>query len=152
MDKMYGWKFFETLNKLNAQVGRSITDTVTMLNSGERWVGVSNLAAGIASAEKGNPIGIIYPKSGTILMTTPTGLLKNAPHPNAGKLFMNWLLTPEAQQIIANSGYEHVIKKGVKTKPNAISLENVVTVRPTPEEIVKGIPEVKDKFRDTFGI
>jgi len=152
MTQMYGWTFFEKLNKLNPQVGRSITDTVTMLNSGERWIGVSNLAAGIESAQKGNPIGIVYPKSGTILMTTPTGLMKNAPHPNAGKLFMNWLLTSEAQQIIADSGYEHVIKNGVKTKPGAISLENVVTVRPTSEEIVKGIPEVKDKFRDTFGI
>jgi iron(III) transport system substrate-binding protein len=25
-------------------------------------------------------------------------------------------------------------------------------IRPTEEEITKGIPEVKEKFRDTFGV
>ena len=34
--KLYGWDFFEKLAKNNPQVGRSINDTVTMLNAGER--------------------------------------------------------------------------------------------------------------------
>lgn len=152
MDLMYGWDFFEKMNALDPHVGRSITDTVTMLNSGERWLGVSNLAAGIASADKGNPIGVVYPKSGTVLMTTPTALLKNSPHPNAGKLFLNWLLSTEGQQLIADARYEHVIKEGVTPAPGGIALDDVEVVRPSDEEIVKGIPEVKEKFRDTFGI
>src|SRR5436309_6072338 len=36
--KLYGWDFFEKLAKNNPQVGRSINDTVTMLNAGERMV------------------------------------------------------------------------------------------------------------------
>ena len=152
MNDMYGWDFFEKLNALNPHVGQSISDTVTMLNSGERWIGVSNIAAGLESADKGNPIGAVYPKSGTVIMTTPTGLLKNAPHPNAAKLFLNWLLTPQAQQIIADARYEHAVKEGVKNKPGTIALDDIKVVRPSPEEIKKGIPEVKDKFRDTFGI
>lgn len=152
MNNMYGWSFFEKLEALNPHVGRSITDTVTMLNSGERSIGVSNLAAGIASADKGNPIGVVYPKSGTVFMPTPTGLMKSSPHPNAGKLFLNWLLSPEAQQLIADVRYEPAVKKGVKTQPGSIDLDTIKLVRPTPEEIVKGIPEVKEKFRDTFGI
>ena len=31
-------------------------------------------------------------------------------------------------------------------------LEEIKIVRPTEDEITKGIPEVKDKFRDTFGV
>lgn len=152
MNQMYGWSFFEKLNALNPHVGRSITDTVTMLNSGERWIGVSNLGSAIASADKGNPIGVIYPKSGAVLMTSPTGLMKNAPHPYAGKLFLNWLLSPEAQQLISDVRYEHSIKSGVKVKPGSVDLDTLKLVRPTAEEIAKGIPEVKEKFRDTFGI
>ena len=39
MKKLYGWGFFEKLAKNKPQIGRSINDTVTMLNAGERMVG-----------------------------------------------------------------------------------------------------------------
>jgi iron(III) transport system substrate-binding protein len=34
----------------------------------------------------------------------------------------------------------------------AKSIAEVKTIRPTPAEIEKGIPEVKELFRETFGI
>ncbi len=42
--------------------------------------------------------------------------------------------------------------KGIKPAPGAKPLEEIKVMRPTEEEITKGIPEVKEKFRDTFGI
>ncbi|MEO8654312.1 MAG: extracellular solute-binding protein, partial [Ramlibacter sp.] len=38
MQKLYGWDYFAKLEKNKPQIGRSINDTVTMLNSKERWV------------------------------------------------------------------------------------------------------------------
>jgi len=40
----------------------------------------------------------------------------------------------------------------VKPLPGGRSIADVKTVRPSYEEIDKGIPEVKELFRDTFGI
>jgi len=37
MRKLYGWQYFEKLEKNKPQIGRSINDTVTMLNAKERW-------------------------------------------------------------------------------------------------------------------
>ena len=36
--------------------------------------------------------------------------------------------------------------------PGKKPLEQIKVARPTADEIAKGIPEVKEKFRDTFGI
>ena len=47
---------------------------------------------------------------------------------------------------------EDSINKHVKPLPGARSLAEIKTVRPTFDEIEKGIPEVKEQFRDTFGI
>jgi hypothetical protein len=44
------------------------------------------------------------------------------------------------------------VNKFVKPLPGARSLADVKTIRPTYDEIDKGIPEVKELFRDTFGI
>ena len=151
MRKMYGWDFFEKLEKNNPQIGRSINDTVTMLNAKERWVAAGPSATTLKSKDKGNPIAVSYPEDGSILMIAPSGILIDAPSPNAAKLHMEYLLSKEASEIHVKERGE-AIAKGVQPLPGARALDNVKTVRPTLEEIDKGIPEVKEEFRDTFGI
>ncbi|HKI99515.1 MAG TPA: extracellular solute-binding protein [bacterium] len=151
MRKMYGWDYFTKLEKNKPQIGRSINDTVTMLNAKERWVGAGPSATTLRSKDKGNPLGVIYPEDGTLLMISPSGVLKNAPAPNAGKLYIEFLMNKEAAEIEVKQRGESIVK-GVKPLPGARSLEHVKTVRPSLEEIQKGIPEVKELFRDTFGI
>lgn len=151
MRKLYGWNYFTQLAKNNPQIGRSINDTVTMLNAKERWVGAGPAATTLRSRDKGNPLGVVYPSDGTLLMISPSGILKNAPSPNAAKLYMEFLMTKAAAKVEMKQRGESIVK-GVKPLPGARSLEDVKTVRPTLEEIEKGIPEVKEQFRDTFGI
>ena len=42
--------------------------------------------------------------------------------------------------------------KGIKPAPGAKPLEEIKIVRPTEEEITIGIPQVKEQFRNTFGV
>ena len=41
---------------------------------------------------------------------------------------------------------------GSAAPPGAKPLNEIKTIRPTVEEIDKGIPEVNEQWRDTFGI
>src|SRR5947209_12166526 len=91
MKKLYGWQFFEKLEKNKPQIGRSINDTVTMLNSKERWVAAGPEATTLLSRDKGNPLAVVYPKDGALLMVSETGIPKNAPAPNAARLFVEFL-------------------------------------------------------------
>src|SRR5215213_282462 len=100
MRKLYGWDFFEKLAKNNPQVGRSINDTVTMLNAGERIVaGSGPVGTAMESAGKGNPLAMNYPPDGSVLIIAPSGIPKGVKHPNAAKLFMEYLLSVEASKI-----------------------------------------------------
>ncbi len=151
MRKLYGWDYFEKLEKNKPQIGRSINDTVTMLNSKERWVAAGPEATTLLSRDKGNPLSVIYPSDGTLLMVSLTGIPKNAPAPNAAKLFVEFMLEKEAAEVQVKNHQLSVIK-GIKPAPGAKPLEEIKVIRPTEEEITKGIPEVKEKFRDTFGV
>lgn len=151
MQKLYGWDYFVKLEKNKPQIGRSINDTVTMLNAKERWVAAGPEATTLLSRDKGNPLSVSYPTDGTLLMVSPTGIPKNAPSPNAAKLFVEFLLDKEAAEVQVKNHSLSVIK-GIKPAPGAKPLEEIKVIRPTEEEITKGIPEVKEKFRDTFGI
>src|SRR4051812_38363123 len=151
MQKLYGWDFFKKLEKNEPQIGRSVNDTVTMLNSKERLVADGPEATTLLSRDRGNPLAVIYPTDGALLMVSPSAIPKNAPSPNAGKLYMEYLLSKEAAELQVKSHALSVIK-GVAAAPGAKPLESIKVVRPTEEEITKGIPEVKEKFRDTFGV
>lgn len=54
---------------------------------------------------QGLPIKAIVPAEGAAYVPFGMGLLRDAPHPNAGKLFMNYALTQEMQILQATEGY-----------------------------------------------
>ena len=151
MKKLYGWDFFKKLELNKPRIGRSINDTVTMLNAKESWIGAGPSATTLQSKDKGNPLAVVYPEDGSILMVSPSSILKNAPAPNTAKLFMEYLLSKDCNEIMVKFRQDSV-NKLVKPLPGSKSIAEVKTVRPSYEEIDKGIPEVKEQFRDTFGI
>ena len=151
MRKLYGWDYFKRMEQNKPRIGRSINDTVTMLNAKESWVAAGPSATTLESKDKGNPLAVVYPEDGAILMVSPSGLLKNAPAPNAGRLFLEYLLSRECNEIMVKMRQDSV-NKLVKPLPGTKSIADVKTIRPAYEEIEKGIPEVKEQFRDTFGI
>jgi iron(III) transport system substrate-binding protein len=151
MRKLYGWDYFKKLEANRPQIGRSINDTVTMLNAGERTIGAGPSATTLNNAAKGNPVGVIYPEDGALLMIAPSGIMKGSKNPNAAKLMMEFLFSVEAAKVsVADFGES--MRPEVPPAPGGKSLSEVKTLRPTFEEIEKGIPEVKELWRETFGI
>ncbi len=57
-----------------------------------------------AAIAKGAPFEFIFPEEGVVSIPLNEALLTNAPHPNAAKLFINWLFSPEAQELLAEIG------------------------------------------------
>jgi iron(III) transport system substrate-binding protein len=151
MRKLYGWDYFKKLEANTPRIGRSINDTVTMLNAKESLVAAGPSATTLESKAKGNPLAIVYPEDGAILMVSPSSILKNAPAPNTAKLFIEYLLSKECNEIMLKN-HQDPVNKNVKPPAGGKPLTQVKTIRPTYEEIDKGIPEVIELFRDTFGI
>jgi iron(III) transport system substrate-binding protein len=148
----YGWEFFEKLAKNNPRVGRSINDTVTMLNAGESAVaGSGPVGTLLDSLKKGNPLAMIYPTDGTVLIIAPSSIMKGAKHPNAARLFMEFLMSEGASRIWVEHHTESM-RPEVSAVAGAVSAKDLKTIRPTVAEITKGVPEVIKQWRETFGV
>ena len=150
MQNAYGWDYFEKLNKLNPLIGRSVDDPITTLNSGERQVAPGNPASAFRSAARGNPLAVKYPTSGTLIDPSPSAILKGAHHPNAAKLFMEFLAGPEYSKILAKN-FEQPLRDDVPPPPGAKSLSDMKVLSPKLADIEKELPKIKEKWRDTFG-
>ncbi len=150
MRKLYGLEFLQKLAKGNPLVGRSINDTVTMLNSGERVIAAGPTQTTTDSILRGNPLGITYPEDGSVLIISPSAIPVDAPHPAAARVFLNFLLGPEHSRIQAAAGGLPLLPgiavvKGVKL-PGDIKV-----IRPTDQVIEEELPKLKEDWRDIFG-
>ena len=150
MRKLYGWQFFEALAKNNPRVGRSTQDTVTLLSGGECLVGPTWAPGAYRDVDKGNPIAITQPSDGVVVMVFPSAIPAGAPHPNAAKLFMEWLLGRSCSKLTAADGSEP-IRTDVAPRPDEPPLDTQKVIALTVEEIRTGVPEVIEQWRDTFG-
>ncbi len=150
MQQMYGDGFFDRLAANNPLVGRSSNDSVTQLNSGERIVAASPAYVAIESGRRGNPVVVNYPTDGALLMVSPAGIMADAPHPAAARLFMEWLLGPENSSLLVQQGAVP-INQDVPHATDQPPLADISTRRPTVAEIVKGILEVAERWRDALG-
>jgi iron(III) transport system substrate-binding protein len=153
MKNLYGAGWFKKLADNKPQVGRSIIDTVTTLTSGERVVAAGPINLAAMSAAKGNPLGVVAPKEGVVLMTSPSAILANAPHPNAAKLFMEFLIGGEEVDKLSYERFGIPKRAGAKPRPGVLGLDDAKTLlRASAQEVVDGQPEVVDLWRDAFGV
>ncbi|MSP01960.1 MAG: extracellular solute-binding protein [Acetobacteraceae bacterium] len=150
MRKLYGWEFFEKLAKNNPRIGRSAVDPVTLLTAGEIHVAVASANTTYQMIDKGNPIGTNHPTDGLALCVTPSAIPARAPHPNAARLFMEWLFTEPYSRLVAGDGSEPLLV-GVPPRPDEPPLATQKVIPLTVAEIRKGIPEIVEAWRDTFG-
>jgi len=152
LQRMYGWDYFKALEKNKPQIGRSSDDPVTLLNAGERNIGIGvSLATPLLSMSRGNPLALVYPTEGTEVVYGPSAIPKNAPHPNAAKLFMEFATGPGFSEALRKF-YIMPVRPDVAPPDGALPVDKVKLLSATPQEIEAGVPEVKELWRDTFGV
>lgn len=150
MRKLYGADFFKKLEKNKPLIGRSVNDSVTMLNSGESAIAAGADNSTLESASKGNPLAIVYPTDGAILMVSPSSVMKNAPHPNAARLLMQYMLSADYSRVMVK-GTALPMRPDVSPPPGLKPLSEIKVVRPSDAELVREIPGIIEDWRDVFG-
>ena len=104
MRHKYGDKFLKDLAAQKPKIGGSSVDTVTDILAGERSVGAgAPFSYSLAQKAAGQPIDVSMPTDDAILNLGVTAVLAKAPHPNASRLFANFLQSVECSQILAKA-------------------------------------------------
>jgi iron(III) transport system substrate-binding protein len=149
---LYGWDYFRDLSKNSLHLVQSANDPAGVVASGERPVGVNGAEYFYYKTQKqGNPIKIIYPKEGVPLVVSPVAIAKDAPHPNAAKLFTEFIFAKESQQLLADkeglyTGHPEVTYPADKPK-----LKDLKLLPADADELEKRNAEIKKRFIEYFG-
>jgi iron(III) transport system substrate-binding protein len=150
MRRQYGWSFFEKLAANHPRIGRSGNDPITVLNAGECVVGTAPASTATVTASRGNPVGIVYPDDGTVLTVGPSAVMAAAPHPNAARLFLEWMLSADYSDACRDWSLESV-RADAAPLPGVKPIGQIKTISVSAAEIARDLPVAIEQWRDTFG-
>lgn len=75
-----------------------------MVNDGELPIGITLEDGALRFKEGGGPVQIVYPSEGTSIAPDAVALIKGGPNADNGKAFIDFILSAEAQTIVAKQG------------------------------------------------
>lgn len=146
----YGDQYLKNLAKNKPKINRSVNDTVTDIIGHERQVGAGPDNYSLAQKAKGNQIDVVFPSDDAIMIAAPVGILTNAPHPNAARLFTNFMYSKEYSAALASTN-NYPLRSDVA--PNgAPPLDKIRFYRNKIERLTTGVPEAVDKWRSIMGV
>jgi len=152
LTKALGWDYLEKLSKQGVQQLQSTTATPKSIASGERAVMVDgNEYNMFIEIQAKSPVKIIYPKEGVPFVSSPTAIFKEAPHPNASRVFQNFLYTPAVQQLLVNEGGARSVHPDVKEPADRTPLAKIKMLPDDPQGMLPQINDIKKKYTSLFG-
>jgi iron(III) transport system substrate-binding protein len=148
-----GWEYFEKLAKQKIMQVQSSTDPPKKLALGERAVMVDgNEYNALILKEEGKPIEVVYPTEGTPMAVGPNGIFKNAPNPNAAKLFQSFCFTPECQQLVIDVGALRSVHPQAKEKPGRKPFKDIKVMKDDAAGVEKNAQDIKARYSKIFGV
>ncbi len=146
-----GWSYFEKLALQKVMQVQSATDPPNKVVSGERPIMSDGTEYNVLLLKaSGAPIEVVYPSEGTPLVIGPSGVMKNAPNPNAARLFHIWSFTQEAQQKMVDIGQLRSAHPAVKEPAGRKPLSEIKLMKDDPVEVDKQVEEIKARYTRNF--
>nr|WP_314383454.1 ABC transporter substrate-binding protein [uncultured Cardiobacterium sp.] len=117
------FKFLKELNKNVSQYTKSGNTATRNTARGEAAIGIGFLHEHSIEKEKGAPVELIVPCEGTGYEIGGVSIIKGARNPENAKLFVDWALSKEAQELSWKKGESHQILTNSEAEMSPYSLD-----------------------------
>jgi len=148
LHKLLGENWLEVVQgwaKQKPRLGRSMSPAVRTLITGEVGAAIAYIKA---KFQYGGPIDYVRMDK-YLASVSALGVNKDASHPNAARLYINFFLQPEVLKIFADADGEYTIHPKVKTRFEDVKIDQLVLMDvPTTDEIKSW----EKKFQKMFGM
>jgi iron(III) transport system substrate-binding protein len=109
------WDMAKALGNAKVKVYTSTGAMMEKVSSGEALMGYNIIGSYAFLKSKKDPsIGFLYPSDYTVVMSRVMFISKHAAHPNAAKLWLDYLLSARGQQIVSDKADLFAIRSDIK--------------------------------------
>jgi iron(III) transport system substrate-binding protein len=150
MSKLRGWGFYEKLRQNDVMIVPGNQQVADLIKRGERLIAVGALdsyAADLKAA--GHPIKTLYPPDGVFVIPSPTSVVKGSPDPQAARLFAQFMIGDEVQNLFpADGGYSARID--VRAPQGSPDLKNLNVITVDDDYVERESARIKKQFNEIF--
>jgi iron(III) transport system substrate-binding protein len=100
-----GWDFYTALAENGAQASGGNGGILTAVSGGEKLYGMIVDYMPIREAANGAPVQFVFPTEGVSAVTEPAAILQSSQNQENAKLFIDFLLSEEGQELAVSQGY-----------------------------------------------
>jgi iron(III) transport system substrate-binding protein len=137
-DSIQDKAFADTAHAYGAVGVKLYTSTGAMMEriqSGEHLIGFNMIASYAVQKQKKDPsLGLVFPKDYTLIMSRIALLPKAAKHPNAAKVFLDYVLSARGQKALSTGGSVFALRPEVEGELGAAGVNKTLgqAARPIP--------------------
>jgi len=145
----YGWDYFTKLKANGAKIEPGNSAIQNKLVTGEYLAAMILEENILKIMDKGEPIKVIYPEDGTIVIPSPIAIFNSTQNPEAAKAVTDWWLSKEGQEAIVK-GWMHSVRGDVAPPKGAPELKSFLTkgdLKPNWEKLSKEMEKTKNEFQ-----
>lgn len=143
------WDFIDGfLTNLNGKTASSSSQVYNGVASGEYWVGLSYEDPCVELESVGEyPVHVVYAKEGVVFSPQSVQIVKNAPHMDAAKKFVDYVLSEKVQTAVAAELNLRPLRAGVPTNAKMVPNDQITLVPGYAESYVaEHKPELVNKY------
>jgi iron(III) transport system substrate-binding protein len=129
------WDLFKAFGKVQAKLYTSAGAMMERVTSGEHLIAYGIFGSyALTRAKKDPNLGIVLPNDYTMVTSRVAFIAKQAKNPNAGKLFLDYLLSKRGQDIVANKADLYSLRSDVEGEATLKQVTKLIgdKARPVP--------------------
>jgi iron(III) transport system substrate-binding protein len=148
-----GWGYFEKLAQQKIMQVQSAADPPKKLLLGERAVMADGNDYNLLLAkDQGKPVEVVYATEGSPLIIVPSGIFRNAPNPNAARLFQSYFFSAEGQQLLVENFAHRSFHAQVEEKPGHPKLVSMKLLKSDPAAVLAQSEDIKARYARLFKV
>lgn len=142
------WDLFKAMGKAQAKLYTSAGAMMERVTSGEHLIAYGIFGSYALGRSKKDPnLGIILPKDYTMVTSRVAFISKKAKNPNAGKLFLDYILSKRGQDIIANKADLYSLRADVDGEATIKGVTQLIGDKARPVPINQTLLENLDQAK-----
>lgn len=124
-----------------------------LVNRQDKIIHTAQYSGYLEFKAKGAPVEFVYPPDGLPAGPEVWGIISNAPHPNAARLYMDWLLSPLGQKALADALFLNSPRDDVAPPPGGVSVKELKLLFPSDwQAFLKSRPEFAREWDKMVGM
>lgn len=146
-----GWDYIkQLLTNLDGKMQSGSSAVWKSVADGEMLVGLTYEEAALNLVKSGANVKIVYPEEGTLFTSGTTGIIKNCPHLENAKLFIDFMLSKEMQSVLATQIGNRPVRKDAELSDIIVPTTSIKTVILDQKYINEHKKDIIDKFVEIF--